>query len=202
MSWECASCNEYICARTLLQGTPGTYLHIYLPTGAGNITFSLPMSLRAWPYGGDSQVAGFTRCAYTYGPLLMAVQGPWNATAGTQQIVGYPSDLSAVKGSYLTEGARDKADGGYIVLAGLDPATPESWAARRPGNSLVFDISPDGPGAGYTLVPYYEIQVSGGCANPALTVRCESVPSAGSRGAFRCLPALPSPLTACGNFSL
>lgn len=119
-----------------------------LPSGAGNISFSLIMSLNAWPYAGDSQVPGFTRCAYTYGPLLLAVQGPWNATAGTQA-------------------AQEGADGGFIVLAGLDPASPSSWASRRPGRSLVFDIDPKGPGAGYTLVPYFDIQV-GGCAQGVL----------------------------------
>lgn len=126
------------------QGTPGTYVHVFLPTGTGNISFALPMSLRAWPYNGDSQVPGFTRCAYTYGPLLLAAQGPWNATVGSRTAV------------------HEDADGGYIVLEGLDPTSPGAWASRRPGDSLVFDISPGGPGAGYTLVPYFEIQV-GSC---------------------------------------
>ena len=138
-----------------------------LPSGSGNISFSLAVSLHAWPYAGDSQVPGYTRCAYTYGPLLLAVQGPWNATAGAQA-AGDSSDLTAKCGRTVCEKvAQEGTDGGFIVLAGLDPASPSLWASRRPGGSLVFDINSEGPGAGYTLVPYFDIQV-GGCAQGVL----------------------------------
>jgi hypothetical protein len=119
------------------------------------------MALQAWAYAGATTVPGFSRWAYTYGPLLLAVQGFWNETAG---------------------------DGsGYIVLAGLNASAPDTWATRRPGGSLVFDIAPSGPGSGYTLVPYYEIQVgllsSSSSSVPDLTQRWTHL-FPGARGAL------------------
>lgn len=73
-------------------GTPGTYAQP-VPTqgykaGVTNVSFHLPMALRAHPYGGVTQVPGFTRAAYTFGPFLLAAQGVWNATLNGLVLTG------------------------------------------------------------------------------------------------------------------
>jgi hypothetical protein len=131
------------------------------------------MALAAWTYLGDTTVPGFSRFAFTYGPLLLAAQGPLNVTAG---------------------------DGsGFVVLAGVNASEPASWATRRPAGSLTFDVNASLAGSGYTLVPYYEIQVRTAGAEgtrsdvPVLTRRNANYVCAvsGARRALRCVPTLP-----------
>ena len=45
-----------------------------------HITFSLPFTWKTTRYEGAEQVEGFTRYAYEFGPLLMAFQGPLDAS--------------------------------------------------------------------------------------------------------------------------
>lgn len=69
--------------QSLATGQPGTYVVLYRQWQDGDqISLSIPMGFRAHPYQGDNAVEGYERCAYTYGPLLMAVVGPRNHDQG------------------------------------------------------------------------------------------------------------------------
>lgn len=64
-------------------GKPGTYVVIYRQWRQDDaISFDVPMGFAAIPYKGDNAVEGFARCAYTYGPLLMAIVGKRNHDKG------------------------------------------------------------------------------------------------------------------------
>jgi len=115
------------------RGAPGTYLHLNKtwPAGASLVTFALPMGWQAVRYEGASQLPPFERWAYLYGPVLMAVQGGWNASLGAM-VMPQP--------------------GG----APLDPAAPGEWLLPAGGgNTLHFDVK-GAPGWG--AKPYYEVQ--------------------------------------------
>ncbi|MGI5877888.1 MAG: beta-L-arabinofuranosidase domain-containing protein [Christensenellales bacterium] len=67
----------------LASGAPGTYAVVYRQWQPGDVvTFEVPMGFAAHPYSGANEVEGFDRCAYTYGPLLMAVVGERNHENG------------------------------------------------------------------------------------------------------------------------
>lgn len=101
------------------QGVPGTYLHVSPPGGwaAGPtaVTFSLPMPLTAHEYTGASVLPPFSRWAFLVGPVLLAAQGPWNAT-----------------------------NDALVMPPGLDPADPAAWLAPVPGAPLHFLASAGG----------------------------------------------------------
>jgi len=62
--------------RRLALGKPGSYAVVYRRWLPGDtVTFEIPMGFAAHPYAWDCEVEGYDRCAYTYGPLLMAVVG-------------------------------------------------------------------------------------------------------------------------------
>jgi DUF1680 family protein len=115
-------------------GTPGTYLHLSQLWPAGNTTFSLqlPMAFQAVRYTGSSQLPPFARWGYLFGPVLLAVQGPWNASLGAL-VMPQPGGVA------------------------LDPATPSAWLApdAASGNPLHFAVA----GApGWSAKPYFEVQ--------------------------------------------
>ena len=57
-------------------GNPGSYITIDRQWAEGDkLTFTLPAAMRVTPYKGADQVAGKTRYAIEYGPVLMAVVG-------------------------------------------------------------------------------------------------------------------------------
>ena len=69
--------------KKLCPGKPGSYEVLYRQWREGDvISFDIPMGFAAIPYKGDNAVEGFDRCAYTYGPLLMAVVGKRNHDKG------------------------------------------------------------------------------------------------------------------------
>jgi hypothetical protein len=118
-------------------GTPGSYLHLSRTWPAGNtsITLQLPMAFQAVRYSGSSQLPPYQRWAYLLGPVLLAVQGPWNSTLGAL-VMPQP--------------------GG----APLDPAAPGAWLAPVGGagsNPLHFAVA----GApGWSAKPYFEVQAA------------------------------------------
>jgi hypothetical protein len=100
------------------RGAPGTYLHLSKawPAGASLVTFALPMAWQAVRYEGASQLPPFQRWGYLFGPVLMAVEGGWNASLGAM-VMPQP--------------------GG----APLDPAVPAAWLEPAGGaNTLHFNV--------------------------------------------------------------
>jgi DUF1680 family protein len=126
---------------TILQGIQGSYLHISQQWSAGQTTVSLtfPRELQAVEYTGYTTIPGYTRYAYTYGPILLAAQGGgWNTT--------------------LT----------CININGVNPNTPSTWLApSTDGNALHFDVT-QGPSAGVvTFIPHFEVQFQQFAVYPA-----------------------------------
>lgn len=70
-------------------GTPGSYLHVLRSWGAGDVlAFDLAMALTPHPYTGVTQIAGRARFSYTFGPVLLASTGAYDAALGTENYVG------------------------------------------------------------------------------------------------------------------
>ena len=138
-SWSAAAQVPVYLQGALLQAWPaGTYAHIAPPggedwpcsTGVANVSFSLLMAPRVWPYGGVSQKAGYSRAAYTFGPFLLAGVGQWS------------SALDGLDFSGVVGGAGNPA--AWLLSPGLPGALPRA-------NFSVAGV----PGA--VMMPYYAI---------------------------------------------
>ena len=99
------------------QGVPGTYLHFGVPAGgwpagASVVAFDLPLAWSAELYSGSSQLPPYARWSFLLGPVLMSLEGPWDA----------PSDS-------------------LVMPAGLDPSRPQDWLVpASDGNALHFAV--------------------------------------------------------------
>jgi hypothetical protein len=99
-------------------GTPGTFLHLSgpaggWPAGASVVSFDLPLAWDAALYTGHSQLPGYARWSYLLGPVLMSLEGPWDAASDS-----------------------------LVMPAGLDPSRPQDWlVAANDGNALHFNVS-------------------------------------------------------------
>ena len=93
-------------------GSPGTYLHVARVWGAADtLTFDLPMALTAHVYSGATQLPPLVRYSYTYGPVLLACVGAWQAQRGVE------------------------------YLPGIDGAQPEAWMLPTAGQPLHWGVS-------------------------------------------------------------
>lgn len=64
-------------------GKPGTYVQLYRQWCDGDrVEFVVPMCIVPHLYAGDNDVTGYARCAYTRGPLLLALVGKRNHADG------------------------------------------------------------------------------------------------------------------------
>ena len=94
-------------------GSPGAYLHLARTWTSSAVRFSLPIAARAHKYSGASQIAPFTRYAYTVGPILLAA----------------------------TSGARDNKTLQGLIVPGVDGAAPGAWMVpSADGAPLHFDV--------------------------------------------------------------
>ena len=98
-------------------GAPGAYLKLQQtwgsPSAPTKVAFELPMRLRAHRYTGASQVAPYTRYAYTVGPILMAA----------------------------TSAARFNVSLNALVVPTVDGAAPADWmVAAGDGNPMHFAV--------------------------------------------------------------
>jgi DUF1680 family protein len=98
-------------------GAPGSYLKLSQtwgsPSAPTKVAFALPMKLRAHKYTGASQVAPYTRYAYTVGPILMAA----------------------------TSAARFNASLNALVVPAVDGAAPADWMVPAgDGNPMHFSV--------------------------------------------------------------
>ena len=84
-------------------GAPGSYLHVsrQWAAGATAVAFALPMALQAHLYTGDTQRPPYARYAFTFGPILLAAVGAFNASVDA------------------------------VALAGVDPTAPEGWLVAQ-----------------------------------------------------------------------
>ena len=84
-------------------GAPGSYLHISREWAAGAtaVSFELPMALEAHLYTGDTQRPPYARYGFTYGPILLAAVGAFDASVDA------------------------------VALPDVDPTAPEAWLAAQ-----------------------------------------------------------------------
>lgn len=74
-------------------GEPGSYVTVFRRFERGDVlSLEIPFALRMHPYSGEHDVEGYTRAAYTYGPLLLALRGERNHPCGTVT-VGTPEEF-------------------------------------------------------------------------------------------------------------
>ena len=100
-------------APAVYAGAPGSYLHIERAWGAADaLAFDLPMALAAHLYTGVTQTPARTRYSYTYGPVLLASTGAWDAAAHVE---------------YLGPG--------------LDGAQPAAWMTPVAGQPLHWSVA-------------------------------------------------------------
>jgi len=112
-------------------GVPGSYLHVsraWVP-GAHTLAFSLPAGFVVHPYSGASQLPPYARVGYSWGAVLLAAEGAWNATVDA-----------------------------LVMPAGLDAAAPGEWMQRRAGAELTWDVVAGGKPTGVFFKPYYAVQ--------------------------------------------
>lgn len=112
-------------------GVPGSYLHVsraWAP-GAHAVAFSLPAGFVVHPYAGASQLPPYARVGYSFGAVLLAAEGAWNATVDA-----------------------------LVMPAGLDAADPGAWLAPRAGADLTWDVVVNGQPSGIFFKPYYAVQ--------------------------------------------
>lgn len=95
-------------------GQPGTYFFPPTPPTTSTLyTFTLPMAFTAAPYTGATQIQPYKRFSFLLGPVLLAMQGPWDA----------PSDS-------------------LVLPAGVDPTVPAQWLVPSgDGNALHFNVT-------------------------------------------------------------
>ncbi len=112
---------------SFVEGVPGTFALLTLPSTNSAIQFSLPMnSFTSSKYNGSTQINGYTRFSFLVGPILLSVRGPWNQSIDA-----------------------------LVMPTGLDPTQPEQWLVpSADGLPLHFDIKGV---TGYTFLPYFEI---------------------------------------------
>lgn len=97
---------------------PGSYLHIKQTWSGGvthTISFSLTLALESHLYKGVTQIAPYSRYGFTVGPFLLALEGPWNASANC---ITMPTDL--------------------------DPATPAAWMVANASSTAPLRFSVQG----------------------------------------------------------
>lgn len=66
----------YLNGSVVAEGVPGTFVKLNRLWNDGDtIEFEVPFTFKKYDYEGEHDVEGFTRAAYTYGPLLLALVG-------------------------------------------------------------------------------------------------------------------------------
>lgn len=73
----------YINGEFYIEAKRGTYLEIFRNWKNGDtVSFEIKFAFKEHLYYGDDDVEGYTRCAYTYGPILLTVVGEKNHENG------------------------------------------------------------------------------------------------------------------------
>lgn len=116
-------------------GAPGSYVHVIgaWPAGASVVSLDLPLSWDAALYAGHSQLPPYKRYSYLLGPILMSLEGPWDAASDS-----------------------------LVMPTGLDPSSPAQWLLPAgDGSALHFTVKGTS-GAGLIIAkPYFEVNEAG-----------------------------------------
>jgi len=108
---------------------PGSYAELARawPAGATAVDFALPMALAPHAYGGETQKPPFTRAAFTFGPFLLAAEGPWDAATDC------------------------------VHLGAVNAADPGAWLAPEGGAPGALPARFVAAGTNVSFVPYFAI---------------------------------------------
>jgi hypothetical protein len=98
------------------------------PAGDTAVDFALPMALAPHPYTGETQKPPSARAAVTFGPFLLAAEGPWDAATDC-----------------------------IHLGAGVDASNPAAWLRADGGEPGALPSRFIAPG-NVTYVPYYAIE--------------------------------------------
>eukprot|EP00026_Physarum_polycephalum_P003966 Phypoly_transcript_03983.p1 GENE.Phypoly_transcript_03983~~Phypoly_transcript_03983.p1 ORF type:complete len:739 (+),score=59.86 Phypoly_transcript_03983:1-2217(+) len=110
-SWVNQSVTIFVNGQSAAEGTPGNYTKISRTWHIRDVVeFTLPMTFRVTNYTGLTQIPPFSRYAIEYGPILLAVTGPWDNSTDS------------------------------IIIKGVDPKNPSSWLVPVPNQPLHFTI--------------------------------------------------------------
>jgi len=110
-SWVSANVSFLLNGKLLATGIPGTYYQILRQWIRGDtIVLNLPISFRVTKYSGLTQISPYSRFAIEYGPILLAVTGPWESSTDT------------------------------IILKGVDALRPEAWLMPLTDQPLHFTV--------------------------------------------------------------
>lgn len=105
----------YLNGRHFVYATVGTYVRLSRTWFSGDLVqLDLPMGLRASLYTGLNQVGTLKRYAYEYGPILLAAQGPWNATLDTV-VIPRAGDPMRPADWLVPESCAPSVVGGYVL---------------------------------------------------------------------------------------
>ena len=113
-------------------GEPGSYVTVFRRFERGDVlSLDIPFALRMHPYSGEHDVEGYTRAAYTYGPLLLALRGERNHPCGTVT-VGTPEEFP----SRIRPTERPLV----FTVEGMEGYTVEPYFAFEDGSFVCFPL--------------------------------------------------------------
>jgi DUF1680 family protein len=93
--YSAASVPIYLNGEKIAEGEAGSYVTLTrLWQSSDKVDFEIPFAWKCHNYSGEHDVEGYSRTAYTYGPLLYALRGPRNHINGTV-VAGKGADLPA-----------------------------------------------------------------------------------------------------------
>jgi DUF1680 family protein len=115
-SWLPAPVQVSLDGAALGAGAPGTYFEaspFAASGGAHALALSLPMAPSSALYAGSTQISGFKRYSFLFGPVLLSAQGPWDSRTDS-----------------------------LVMPPGLDPTNPGALLVPAgDGNALHFNVS-------------------------------------------------------------
>ena len=122
----------YLNGEPIATGEPGSYVSIFRRFEVGDtLTMDIPFAWRIHPYSGEHDVPGYTRAAFTYGPLLLALRGERNHEKGTT-VSGTPEQFL----TRLTTTERPLV----FSVAGMEGYTVEPYFSFNEGSFVCFPL--------------------------------------------------------------
>ena len=146
-SWLTAETEILLNGTCAAVGKPGSYVSLNREwTDGDTVSFRLPMQMKASRYVGQNRVKGFSRYAFEYGPILMALQGPLNESCTPGE--------SAAQSADMTPTPRELVADGEELTIRLAMSCEDFLSRLKLQKDLVFSVEGE---PSYSLVPYWSI---------------------------------------------
>ena len=148
-SWLTAETEILLNGTCAAVGKPGSYVSLNREwTDGDTVSFRLPMQMKASRYVGQNRVKGFSRYAFEYGPILMALQGPLNESCTPGEIKPTAASLSLTRAkrnkNHITKTAPAPCRGRFFCLKAFHTLF---LISERPFFSPLLRILPTRPPA-------------------------------------------------------